>query len=93
MSLQLHRPDGKGGLEVRSEAAPNYRDTLRSPRWGAALKGGRLPELSNPEMNPTSTGRAVAFWVVLAVITLLVIVVGYAGIPAIGWDGFWALPG
>ena len=26
------------------------------------------------------------------VITLLVIVVGYAGIPAIGWDGIWALP-
>ena len=93
MSLQLHRPDGKGGLEVRPEPEQNYRDTLRSPRWGAALKGGRLPELSNPEMNPTSTGRAVAFWVALAVITLLVIVVGYAGIPAIGWDGFWALPG
>ena len=65
MSLQLHRPDGKGGLEVRAGTEQNYRSTLRSPRWGAALRGGRLPELANPEMNPTSTARSVAFWVVL----------------------------
>jgi hypothetical protein len=78
MSLQLHRPDGKGGLEVRPVTDKNWRNQLRSPRWGASLKGGQLPELANPEMNPTSTARSVAFWVVLALITFVVIVVGYS---------------
>jgi hypothetical protein len=78
MSLQLHRPDGKGGLEVRPGRDEDYRETLRSPRWGAALKGGRLPGLANPEMNPTSTARAVAFWLVLGILTFVIIVVGYA---------------
>lgn len=77
MSLQLHRPDGKGGLEVRSGSEENYRSTLRNPRWGAALKGGRLPGLENPEMNPTSTARAVAFWLVLGLITFGIILAGY----------------
>jgi hypothetical protein len=86
MSLQLHRPDGKGGLEVRAGTEQNYRSTLRSPRWGAALRGGRLPELANPEMNPTSTARSVAFWVVLGAITFGLIVVGYA-------SGLWSLGG
>jgi hypothetical protein len=86
MSLQLHRPDGKGGLEVRPEAEDNYRSTLRSPRWGAALKGGRLPALANPAMNPTSTARAVAFWVTLGLITFVVIVAGYS-------VGLWSLGG
>ncbi len=84
MSLQLHRPDGQGGLEVRPATEENYRSTLRSPRWGAALKGGRLPELANPEMNPTSTARSVAFWVVLAAITFVIIVAGYG-------TGLWRL--
>lgn len=86
MSLQLHRPDGKGGLEVRAGTEQNYRSTLRSPRWGAALRGGRLPELSNPEMNPTSTARSVAFWVVLGLITFGLIVAGYG-------SGLWRLGG
>jgi hypothetical protein len=77
MSLQLHRPDGKGGLEVRTAADEDHRDRLRSPRWGSSMPKGRLPALANPEMNPTSTARAIAFWVVLAVITFVVIVVGY----------------
>jgi hypothetical protein len=77
MSLQLHRPDGKGGLEVRTGPAEDYRTTLRSPRWGAALKGGRLPGLANPEMNPTSTGRAIAFWLVLGLLTFVTLVAGY----------------
>ena len=80
MSLQLHRPDGKGGLEVRTGADENYRSTLRSRRWGASLKGGRLPELRNTEMNPTSTGRAVAFWLVLGMVTFAIIVAGYTGL-------------
>ncbi len=86
MSLQLHRPDGKGGLEVRAGTEQNYRSTLRSPRWGAALRGGRLPELANPEMNPTSTARSVVFWVVLGAITFGLIVAGYA-------SGLWSLGG
>jgi hypothetical protein len=82
MSLQLHRPDGKGGLEVRSTPDQDWRNDLRSSRWGAALKGRRLPGLANPEMNPTSTGRAVLFWAVLAAITFAMIVAGYG-------SGFW----
>jgi hypothetical protein len=77
MSLQLHRPDGKGGLEVRTVTDENWHNQLRSPRWGAALRGGRLPRLSNPEMNPTSTLRSALFWTVLAVITFAIIAVGY----------------
>jgi hypothetical protein len=83
MSLQLHRPDGKGGLEVRPVTDENWRNQLRSTRWGASLRGGRLPALANTEMNPTSTGRAAAFWVALALITFLVVVAGYG-------TGFWA---
>jgi hypothetical protein len=77
MSLQLHRPDGKGGLEVRPVTDQNWRNQLRSSRWGAALPGGKLPEMANSEMNPTSTGRAVAFWVVLGLITFGLVAVGY----------------
>ena len=58
-------------------SAEDHRSTLRSPRWGAALKGGELPELRNVEMNPTSTARSVAFWLVLGLITFGVIVAGY----------------
>ncbi len=82
MSLQLHRPDGKGGLEIRPVADRDWRSQLRSTRWGAALKGGRLPALANPEMNPTSTARAVVFWVGLAAITFLLVLAGYG-------TGFW----
>ena len=54
MSLQLHRPDERGVLKPEPGAAPDYRDQLRSPRWGLALRGGKLPALKNPEMRPTS---------------------------------------
>jgi len=77
MSLQLHRPDGKGGLEVRPVTDDNWRNQLRSSRWGAALRGGKAPSLSNPEMNPTSAWRAVAFWVILGLMTFGIIVAGY----------------
>jgi hypothetical protein len=82
MSLQLHRPDGKGGLEPRPVREQNWRRQLRSPRWGATRRDGQLPELSNPEMNPTSTGMAVAFWIGLALLTFVLLVVGYG-------SGFW----
>jgi hypothetical protein len=82
MSLQLHRPDGKGGIEVRPVTDENWRNQLRSSRWGASLKGGKLPAMSTTEMNPTSTGRAAAFWIVLALITFAVVLAGYG-------TGFW----
>ena len=85
MSLQLHRPDERGVLKPEPGPAPDYRDQLRSPRWGIALKGERLPALRNPEMRPTSRVIAVLFWLSLAFATFVVIVVGY-GI------GFWQLP-
>jgi uncharacterized membrane protein YbhN (UPF0104 family) len=77
MSLQLHRPDGKGGLEPRAVADENWHNQLRSPRWGTSLKGGRPPKLANPEMNPTSTARSIAFWLALGLLTFVVIVAGY----------------
>ncbi|MEO8463679.1 MAG: hypothetical protein ABI555_10725 [Chloroflexota bacterium] len=84
MSLQLHRPDRKGGLEQRPVVERDYRGQLRSSRWGAALSKGRLPELGNPEMNPTSVARSAAFWLVLAGATFGILVVGYG-------TGFWSL--
>jgi hypothetical protein len=51
MSLQLHRPDGKGGLEKRTTQPDDWRTQLQSPRWGSGLRGGRLPRLGNAEMN------------------------------------------
>ena len=86
MSLQLHRPDGKGGLEPRAARERDWRRQLRSSRWGGALSKGRLPELKNPEMNPTSVGRSVALWAGLAVLTFVTLVVGYG-------VGFWRFAG
>jgi hypothetical protein len=84
MSLQLHRPDGHGGLQPRQVEAQDWRTQLRSSRWGAALDGGRLPKLSNPEMNPTSRARSVLFWLGLGSVTFGVLVLGYG-------TGFWSL--
>jgi hypothetical protein len=85
MSLQLHRPDGRGGLEPRPVNETNWRRSLRSRRWGNNRRNGELPELKNPEMNPTSTAMAVAFWLSLAAITFVILVVGYG-------SGFWHPP-
>ena len=82
MSLQLHRPDGKGGVEPRSVTDSNWRRSLSSPRWGINRRDGKLPELKNPEMNPTSTWLAVAFWVGLGAATFVLLVLGYG-------TGFW----
>ena len=82
MSLQLHRPDGKGGLERRTAQPDDWRTQLTSPRWGSALRGGRLPKLNNTEMNPTSTAMAVVFWVALAALTFVLLIAGYG-------TGFW----
>jgi hypothetical protein len=82
MTLQLHRPDGEGGLEPRGTAGQDWHDQLQSPRWGSARKGGTLPGLKNPEMNPTSTARSILFWLGLGALTFALLVVGYG-------TGFW----
>ena len=85
MSLQLHRPDGEGGLEPTPVADADWRTQLQSPRWGTSLEGDRLPRLGNPEMNPTSRFRSVLFWLGLGIVTFLILVLGYG-------TGFWTLP-
>ena len=82
MSLQLHRPDGEGGLETRPSGDRDWHAQLRSPRWGAGLRRKRLPELKNTEMNPTSVLMSVLFWLGLGALTFLLLVVGYG-------TGFW----
>ena len=82
MSLQLHRPDGRGGLEPRQVNEPNWRGQLGSRRWGMGRRDGRLPALKNPEMNPTSRPLAVLFWLGLGALTFVLLVVGYG-------TGFW----
>jgi hypothetical protein len=83
MTLQLHRPDGKGGIEPRPVSDRNWRNQLRSSRWGATLRRGRLPALRNSEMNPTSVTLSVAFWVGLGALTFILLVAGYG-------TGFWS---
>ena len=82
MSLQLHRPDGEGGLEPRPVTDQDWHNQLRSPRWGQGLRRKRLPDLKNPEMNPTSRLRSVLFWLSLGALTFVLLVVGYG-------TGFW----
>jgi hypothetical protein len=86
MTLQLHRPDGEGGLEPRPVVEADWRGQLRSPRWGTSLKGSQVPDLKNPEMNPTSRLRSTMFWLGLGFVTFALLVVGYG-------TGFWSLAG
>ena len=82
MSLQLHRPDGRGGIEQRTGRDPEWRGSLLSARWGSRLPGRRLPALRNTEMNPTPTWLAVLFWASLAGLTFVMLLAGYG-------TGFW----
>ena len=82
MSLQLHRPDDEGGLEPRPVDDRQWRDQLRSTRWGRQLPGERLPALKNPEMEPTSRLMSVLFWAGLGLLTFVILVAGYG-------TGFW----
>jgi cytochrome b561 len=77
MSLKLYRPT-PDGLEPNPVEQRTWRSRLVSRRWRPAA-------LENTEMEPTSNRIAVIFWLVLAVITFVVIVVGY-GVR------FWATP-
>ena len=70
MTLELHKPDGRGGLPAVSGRDPNWRSSLRARRWHAS-------RLANPEMNPTSAWLAVIFWAVLAALTFGLLMVGY----------------
>lgn len=83
MTLKLYRPDGQGGLEPRTVSDKNWRRQLRSPRWGSGLRDGQLPELKNPEMNPTSRFRSVLLWGTLGLLTFVLLVAGYG-------TGFWS---
>ncbi|HLX33789.1 MAG TPA: hypothetical protein VKR30_00945 [Candidatus Limnocylindrales bacterium] len=76
MTLQLHHPDGKGGL-AHTDVAPDYRTQLRSPRWGKAGTGGKMPSMANPEMRPTPVWLSILFWVGLAAATFVILVIGY----------------
>jgi hypothetical protein len=78
MTLQLHRPDGSGGLVPTPPPGrgagrgrrEDWRSGLRSPRWRAAA-------LRNAEMNPTSRFAAVVFWAALAALTFGLLLWGY----------------
>ena len=49
------------------------------------MSDGQLPDLKNPDVNTTSSGMSVAFWIVLVVLTFVILVAGY-GI------GVWHFP-
>ena len=82
MTLKLHRPDGEGGLQPDPVPEPDWRSQLRSARWGSSLSRNRLPDLKNPEMNPTSTLMSVLFWLGLGFATFVILLLGYG-------TGFW----
>jgi hypothetical protein len=75
MTLQLHEPDGQGGLEPQAQTPQDWREQLESPRWNP-------PPLKNTEMNPTRTWVSVVFWGALAALTFVLLLVGYG-------TGFW----
>jgi hypothetical protein len=75
MSLKLYRPTPDGQLEPNPVEHRTWRSSLVSRRW-------RPAPLANDELQPTSNRIAVLFWVGLATMTFVVLVVGY-GI------GFW----
>jgi hypothetical protein len=70
MTLQLHRPDGQGGLRPSQQSGRDWRADLTSRRW-------RVAPLRNPEMNPTPTRVAVLFWAALGGLTFVLLLVGY----------------
>ncbi|CAN5180131.1 hypothetical protein BH24CHL7_BH24CHL7_09160 [soil metagenome] len=69
MSMKLYRP-GPQGLEPNPVEVRNWRRRLRSRRWNPA-------PLENPELEPTSSRMAVAFWLGLAGLTFVLLIVGY----------------
>ncbi len=74
MSLKLYRR-GPSGLEPSQAVSEDCRTRLRSPRWN-------LPRLANPEAAPVTALSGVLFFGALAVITFVILLVGYG-------SGFW----
>jgi hypothetical protein len=74
VSLKLYRPT-PGGLEPRAPDQGDWRRRLRARRWKAA-------SLENPEGRPTSPILGGLFFLGLAVLTFLLLVLGYG-------TGFW----
>lgn len=69
MSLKLYRPS-PDGLEPNPVEVTSWRSRLRSRRWKPAA-------LDNPELAPTSQRLAVIFWLALALLTFVTVLVGY----------------
>jgi hypothetical protein len=69
MSLKLYRP-GPDGLEPNPVEQRSWRSRLRSRRWKPA-------PLDNPELAPTTSRVAVLFWLALALVTFVTVIVGY----------------
>jgi hypothetical protein len=69
MSLRLYRP-GPDGLEPNPVEQRSWRSRLRSRRWNPAA-------LDNPELAPTTSRVAVLFWLALALVTFVTVIVGY----------------
>ena len=74
MSLKLYRPT-PNGLEPNPVEQRTWRSRLISRRW-------KPPALENTAMEPTSSRVAVLFWIILAALTFVVLLVGYG-------VGFW----
>ena len=66
MSLQLHRPDGKGGLEQRTGQPTRTGGPAPLAALGLRPARRQAAQMANPEMNPTSTLRSILFWLALA---------------------------
>lgn len=71
MTLKLHRPDADGKLAPSPATADDYRSQLRSRRWDAA-------SLPQNEVDLPDKRRAVIAMALLAALTFVVIVLGYA---------------
>jgi hypothetical protein len=67
--MKLYRP-GPDGLEPNPVELRTWRSRLRSRRWQPA-------PLTNPEMAPTTPRMAVIFWLALAALTFVALLVGY----------------
>ncbi len=70
MTLKLHRPDADGTLAPSPATADDYRTQLRSRRWDAA-------PLDQNEVDLPDKRLAVVAIALLALVTFLVIVIGY----------------
>ena len=52
MTLQLHKPDGEGGLEPVTDPPEDWRDQLQSTRWGTGLARRPAAEARQPGDEP-----------------------------------------